>query len=888
MTLSNELRARFLKYFEKKGHLILPSSPVVPLDDPTLLFNNAGMNQFKDIFLGKAKAENPRATTSQKCVRVGGKHNDLENVGHTSRHLTLFEMLGNFSFGDYFKKEAIAFAWEVSTEIFEFDPSRIWASVYEEDDEAYALWEKHLPKSQICRLGRKDNFWEMGDVGPCGPCSELLFDRGEKFGKATSPANDPEGERFLEFWNLVFMQFNRTKDKSGASIESPLPKPSIDTGAGLERLVMLKMDTKSVFETDILGALIQHTEDLSGIKYVPGSKEAPAFQVISDHIRALSFAIADGAQPSNTDRGYVLRKVLRRAVRYGRQIGLNKPFLAKLAPTLSALMGEYFQELKTASSRIEELVTLEEESFIRTLKRGGNLLKSVMDKSHSACIISGEDAFKLKDTYGFPIEEIALMAKDANLKVDMPAFENLEEKARALSKSAHTDTSQVARSSTFEKYLEKHPPCTFVGYDKTHVEANVTAIFIDDKPLSELKPEDTLEKSALIVTDKTPFYAQMGGQIGDSGILTSSMSSSHISFQISNTLSPFTGVIAHKGALKKGSLKIGDRVVLQIDEERREAIRSHHSATHLVHFALSQVLGEHVRQAGSLVNPDRLRFDFNHHKALSPEEIFLIEEKINRAIRKGGSIHTEEKLHSEIKNNTSIKQFFGDKYGEKVRVVSIGPSVELCGGTHAKELSALGLVKIIKESSIASGVRRIEAVCAAASETWIENLQKTLASLEKKLGAPLQKLEDKADALTTELSSLNKHIKMLESQKLIDQAKNLIAKAAVINGTLALVEKVDASPKELKDVVDGAFQALVEKNKSAFVALVCEEGGRCQLAIKVSEDLIRKGKSAIDLLPLAFEPLQGKGGGRADFATCGGQNPSGINAALNAIKSAIS
>lgn len=877
MTDSNVLRKAFLSFFEKNEHLVLPSSPVIPLDDPTLLFINAGMNQFKDVFLGKSTARSPRATTSQKCVRVGGKHNDLENVGHTSRHLTFFEMLGNFSFGDYFKKEAIAFAWHVSTEIFKFDSKKIWVSVYEEDDEAFELWKSHIDEKRLVRMGKKDNFWEMGTYGPCGPCSELLYDRGESFGSAKSPLTDSEGERFLEFWNLVFMQFNSIEGPNSKVIQDPLAKPSIDTGAGLERLLMLQMGARSVYETDVLRTLIGEVERLSNKVYTPDAEDSAAFRVISDHIRTLAFAIADGAQPSNTDRGYVLRKVLRRAVRYGRTLGLTKPFLHKLVPTLTQLMGEHYTELVSAKTRIEELIALEEESFSRTLKRGGNLLKSVIDKSEKAKCIDGKDAFVLKDTYGFPIEEIALIAKDAGLKIDMDGYKTCEDEARALSKAAHTSSAQIATSSIFETYLKDHGATTFVGYENLNAKGICTALVVDGKFKSEITPED---KEVLVISDTTPFYAQMGGQTGDSGELITKSAK----FNITTTLSPFSGVIAHKGSLLVGTLKVGDSIDLQVDGVRRKNIRAHHSATHLIHWALTEVLGDHVRQAGSLVLPDRLRFDFNHHKALSQDELIQIERKANGAIRNSNAVLIQEKAYDDVKEDRSIRQFFGDKYGESVRVVTLGPTKELCGGTHVESLAEIGMIKITKESSIASGVRRIEAVCGFAAEEYIEKMQHELLEVETAIGAKGEKLIPKIDETLREVCDLKKSLKAYEEAKLAADMRALLNQTELLGEINFLNAKVEISTKELKNAVEAAFSSMQATSDKTAVVLACEEEGRCQLAIKLSRALVNSGVNAKKLLEVTFDHLQGRGGGRDDFATCGGQDPSGIPKAFEAIR----
>lgn len=864
---SAALRKAFLQYFKERGHRVVDSSPVIPHDDPTLLFNNAGMNQFKDFFLGKLEPPYATATTAQKCIRVGGKHNDLENVGHTRRHLTFFEMLGNFSFGDYFKAKAISFAWELSTEVFGFPPDRIWPSIYEEDEEAFELWRAFVPEKRIVRFGKAENFWEMGESGPCGPCSELLFDRGPAFGAADHPHKDPSGERYLEFWNLVFMQYNRGAD----GVTKPLPLPSIDTGAGLERVAMLKMGTDNVFETDILRSLIARVEELSSKKYLHNTPLAPAFQVIADHIRTLAFAIADGAQPSNTDRGYVLRKVLRRAVRYARQLGLDKPFMAELVPALIATMGEHFTELKTAESRICELLTSEEESFLRTLQRGGGLLSGVIESAKHSGVISGDDAFKLKDTYGLPLEEIALLAKDSNLKVDLDRFHLLEDKAREIARAAHKKTAQVAITSSFENAR----PSTFVGYRESHARGAITALFVDDMPVQHIERG----AEALIITGKTPFYAQMGGQVGDSGEIRNR----NALFSVTNTLAPYTGIIAHKGVLKEGSLKVGEEVSLHIDEARRQQIRCHHSATHLLHWALEKKLGAHVRQAGSLVECDRLRFDFNHHKPLTRDEVAEVEQLVNTCIQQNSSVDTAIQSFEVIRNDKSVKQFFADKYEGDVRVVTLGPSKELCGGTHVQKLGELGLFKIVKESSVASGVRRIEAVCAEAGVAFVRILQERLYALAEFIGVPEAKLEAKLTALVEETKTLKEHLKKLESAVQEERACNLATHVAVAGDIPYVIALADAPAKELKNLTE----AVLGKMGRGIVALGCTEAASCQIAVKVSKDLVAQGTNAKELLASALEKIGGRGGGSPEFATGAGSEIQFLQAALDAIKHRI-
>lgn len=868
--LSQEIRRAFLQYFKNQRHAIIPSSPVIPHDDPTLLFINAGMNQFKDVFLGKSKRDYTRATTTQKCIRVGGKHNDLDNVGHTSRHLTFFEMLGNFSFGDYFKKEAIAFAWEVTTQVFAFDPEKVWVSVYKDDDEAFALWEKHISSDRIVRFGEKENFWAMGDTGPCGPCSELLYDRGDKYGPARNPKEDLSGERYLEFWNLVFMQFSR--DLSGKL--DPLPKQSIDTGSGLERVISLKMGVESVFQTDLLRSLIGQVETLSKQNYDPlNAKLAPAFHVIADHIRSLSFAIADGVQPSNTDRGYVLRKILRRAVRYGRMLGLQKPFLADLLPQLNSLMGEDFPELRTAQGRIQEILTLEEEAFIRTLQRGGQLLGQVVERSHqTAQKISGEDAFKLKDTYGFPLEEILLIAKDDNLSVDLERFEQLEEEAREKSRKAHKTATQQFDSNFFASFLRTHKPCEFVGYQELMSEATVLGIVVDGQFT------DTLQEGqeALVLLDRTPFYAEMGGQVGDTGQIT--QGPNH--FQVYDCTSPFPGVIAHLGKMSKGTLCNQKQAHALVHKERRQEIQNNHTATHLLHWALHQVLGAHIKQAGSLVEEKRLRFDFSHHKPVTAHELRQIEDLVNEKVRTGLPVQTYELSYEEAQKRADIKQFFGEKYGDRVRVIDIEFSKELCGGTHTNSVGRIGLFKIQKESSIAAGVRRIEAVTGRYAEQMVQQEEDLLQALAAHLKTPLSSLSERMIALLEENKQLQQELKAHRKGQLKILVESCLKKKEQLGPLSLIALEVPVQAEELNAVAD----ELMAQLKSGVIALGAKIGDRCQLLISVSPDWVQKNINAQSLIKEVAGLIQGGGGGKQNLAQAGGKEPNGLPKALEKIR----
>ncbi len=860
---SKEIRTQFLDYFRAQGHTVVPSSAVIPFEDPTLLFTNAGMNQFKDLFLGKAFRDYKRATTSQKCIRAGGKHNDLENVGHTSRHLTFFEMLGNFSFGDYFKKEAIRCAWEVSTKIFGFEPDRIWPTVFLDDHEAFELWQQYVPASRITRMGEKDNFWSMGDVGPCGPCSELYYDRGDKLSQAQNPAEDPNGERFLEFWNLVFMQFNKNLDGS----LTPLPKPSIDTGAGLERIMSLIAGEESVFETDILRGLIHKVEELSGIVYDRNDhKKAPAFRVIADHTRTLCFALADGAQPSNVERGYVLRKILRRAVRYGKQLGFDAPFLANLIPTLIALMGDTYPELSIAEARIKEILTREEEQFFKTLKRGGALLAQVLERSVASGVISGDDAFKLKDTYGLPIEEIQLIAIDSDIRVDLDRYNNLEKDAKQRSKASSKESHQIVENSFFEELLSQWGPNSFIRTTKDPYSTVVLGILSKGEFVQEIAEGEEAD----VFLAETPFYAEMGGQVGDTGFLESINGS----FDVHKCFSPYKGFIAHRGILKRGFLKVNSPLMASIDKERRNKIECNHTATHLLHWALHAVLGEHSRQAGSVVDQDRLRFDFSHHKPLTSSEIVEIERLVNEKIRENCPVNMYEIAYEEARNRQDIKQFFGEKYGSIVRVIDAGDSKELCGGTHTSRTGNIGYFRISKESSIAAGTRRIEAVTGVDAENHAYASDQLLASISKQLGCLEPKIQEQLQKLLEEKSFVEQKLKTFESRRLQEISKSLSPQNS--SSGISYIQHIAPSGSDIKEL----SEVLAKSFSQSIILLGVEDGDRAQLLVRVPKDALVDASS---LLKNGLPAISGKGGGRKDMAQGSGGKIEGIPFALQSM-----
>jgi alanyl-tRNA synthetase len=867
---TRELRKNFLNFFKERGHRILSSSPTIPHDDPTILFTNAGMNQFKSVFLGASKLDVTRASTSQKCVRVGGKHNDLDNVGFTTRHLTFFEMLGNFSFGDYFKEDAIKFAYDASKDVFKLDLDKLWVSVYQDDDEAFEIWKKYLPEKRIVRLGAKDNFWSMGDTGPCGPCTELLYDRGSSFSNASSPLEDSDGERFFEFWNLVFMQFN--KDLAGNMTN--LPKPCVDTGMGLERMACLLIGANTVFETDILRSIIHATENLSKRKY---ESDKPSFHVIADHLRMLSFTIADGAQPGNLDRGYVLRKVLRRALRYGKKLGFETPFLAKLFPALLNEMGEDYPELKTSESKICEILTTEEESFYKTLKRGGNILNSIIEKKDSSKQISGEDAFKLKDTYGFPIEEILLLAKDNGLSVNLEAYTLLEEEAKERSRKAQTKHAQIAEENLFETFLKDRNEVEFIGYEETESSATVIGILVE----GEFRDRLNEGEEGGIILDVTPFYGEGGGQTGDSGKITNDKAL----FNVTKATKPFPGITMHHGMMHHGILLLGEPVHASVNEAQRNLTSRNHTATHLLHFALEKVLGSHIRQAGSLVEPNRFRFDFSHHKAMTKEEIKIVEEMINDKIRLNGKVETYFSSYDVIKDKKDIKQFFGEKYGSEVRVVDIaGFSKELCGGIHAKHLSEIGLFRITNETSIASGVRRIEGSTGKDAEVYMYMKEGLLDDLVEGLNAPLSKSKEALNNLLNEQKKLKDEIKLLRKAQVNLLKEELISKKMSLGNQSLIIAEVEIPKDELAPLANDLMNRIGE----GAILLAIKELDKCQLLLKISPNLVGKGIAANKLLLEIAKPVQGSGGGKADAAQAGGKDPSGLKEALALAKTLIS
>ncbi|CAG9046067.1 Alanine--tRNA ligase [Chlamydia abortus] len=848
--LSNTLRSNFLKFYANRHHTIVSSSPVFPHNDPSILFTNAGMNQFKDIFLNKETVSYSRATTSQKCIRAGGKHNDLDNVGHTSRHLTFFEMLGNFSFGDYFKEQAIAFAWEVSLSVFNFNPDRIYATVHEKDDEAFALWEQHLPSERIFRLTDKDNFWSMAETGPCGYCSELLFDRGESFGTATSPLEDSEGERFLEYWNLVFMEFNRSAEGSLLA----LPNKHVDTGAGLERLVSIISGTNTVFEADVLRLLISKTETLSGKKYHADEPLGAAFRVIADHVRSLSFAIADGLIPGNTERGYVLRKILRRSVNYGKRLGFTQPFLAEIVPALVDAMGEAYPELRLSVSQIQEVMTIEEENYFKSLHRGGNLLQQVLKSSSSSSTISGEDAFKLKDTYGLPLDEIALLAKDYNFSVDLDTFYQLEKEAKERSRK-NVVKSHNATDTVYDA-LSLGENSTFVGYHDLSCDTFIEAIIKNGEQVPYLKEK---EKGILILKE-TPFYAEKGGQVGDSGEIFCSDGT----FIVSHTTSPKAGMVIHHGEVSQGQLHSAQAVTAQVHCLRRKNISNNHTGCHLLHKALEMTLGDHIRQAGSFVDDTKIRLDFTYPKAIAPEDLASIELLVNEKIRENHRVETREAAYSDVMNSKEIKQFFGDKYSDVVRVVSAGFSHELCGGTHAEFTGDLGYFRILKEHAVATGIRRIEAVTGKEAEVLARQDNQDLNEIALILQSPRDQILNKLQNILDEKKEQTKLISDLENKLIYSLLDKVIDRCQQIEDVSYFIYHL---PESESHRLQQYANCLHQKIPVRLVSLwTTQKNGKYIIFSRISDDLVKQGLKAKDLLQVLLTPCGGRWGGKDIFA----------------------
>ncbi len=843
-----DIRGEFLKFFESKGHKIYPSAPLVP-DDPTLLFTNAGMVPFKPIFTGEKPAPNPpRATSSQLCMRAGGKHNDLENVGYTNRHHTLFEMLGNFSFGDYFKKEAIAYAWEFVTEVLKLPKERLWITIHESDDEAGKIWEKYVSKDRIVKMGDKDNFWQMGDTGPCGPCSEIHYDQGAD--KFNSPEDylGGEGDRFLEIWNLVFMQYNR--DEKGNL--SPLPKPSIDTGMGLERITAIKEGVTSNYDSSIFKPLLERIVEITGKEYFK-DKRGASHRVIADHIRAVSFLLAEGVRFDREGRGYVLRRILRRGVRHGYLLGQRAPFMYKIVDTLANQMGGHYPQLIEKKEAIKDSVRLEEERFFETIDKGMALFKEELDKT-TGNVFSGEIAFKLYDTYGFPLDLTQDMLREVNKKVDIKTFDELMKEQKQRARANWKGSGDVKINL---KDLEKYEANEFVGYEKTKIKTKIKALF--DENLNEVKE---LKGSGWAMLEKTPFYAKSGGQVGDRGELRSCQVPSSKLADVVDT-KKFEG--KNLSRVENASLKTGDEVVAVVDESRRE-IAKHHSATHLLHAALRKVLGEHVTQAGSLVEANRLRFDFTHPRAISKEELDKIEEMVNSVIARGIEGKISEMNIDEAREKGAMA-LFGEKYGKVVRVVEFGDfSIELCGGIHVKNTSEIGSFYITKESGVSAGVRRIEAVAGEAAYHYAKNYRDLIEEI---------KAENKAKDIKIFMEKQKEEIKSLKNEiKELQKAAVKEIKPVEKNGINFVIERMDnANLREIATDLKGKYDNLV-------ALLAGENKGKVQIVAISSVKEVKAG----DLIKEFSKIVDGKGGGKEDFAQGGGKDVGKINELIQKAK----
>ena len=862
-----EIRQAFLDFFHSKGHQVVASSSLVPNNDPTLLFTNAGMNQFKDVFLGLDKRNYSRATTSQRCVRAGGKHNDLENVGYTARHHTFFEMLGNFSFGDYFKHDAINFAWELLTgeQWFNLPKDRLWVTVYETDDEAFEIWEKEVgvPRERIIRIGdnkgaayASDNFWQMGDTGPCGPCTEIFFDHGDHIWGGPPGSAEEDGDRYIEIWNLVFMQFNRQQD--GTML--PLPKPSVDTGMGLERIAAVLQHVNSNYEIDLFSKLIQSIAKVTGATDLTSK----SLRVIADHIRSCAFLVSDGVTPSNEGRGYVLRRIIRRAIRHGNMLGAKETFFYKLVGPLVEVMGAAGEELHRQQALVEQVLKTEEEQFARTLERGLALLDEEL-ANLKGDTLDGETAFRLYDTYGFPVDLTADVCRERNLKVDEAGFEAAMEEQRRRARESS------GFGADYNSMIRVDSATAFKGYDHTDLTAKVTALFVDGKAVEQI----TAGQEAVVVLNETPFYAESGGQVGDKGAIKGN----GIDFAVNDT-QKYGQAIGHLGKLVSGVVKVGDSVKAEVDEERRSRIRLNHSATHLLHAALRQVLGTHVAQKGSLVNDKGLRFDFSHFEGMKPAEVRAVEDIVNAQIRRNLPIETNV-MDLEAAKAKGAMALFGEKYDDHVRVLSMGDfSTELCGGIHANRTGDIGLFRIVAESGTAAGVRRIEAVTGEGALANLHAQSEQLQDIAQLLKGDSQNLNEKVRSVLERTRQLEKELQQLKEQQAVQESANLSSKAVDVKGVKLLVsELANVEPKMLRTMVDDLKNQL----GSAIIVLATVSEGKVSLIVGVSKDVTDRVKAG-ELIGVIAQQVGGKGGGRPDMAQAGGTDTAALPGALAGVE----
>ncbi len=862
MKTSAEIRQAFLDYFAARGHEVVASSPLVPQNDPTLLFTNAGMVQFKDVFLGREKRNIHRATSSQRCVRAGGKHNDLENVGYTARHHTFFEMLGNFSFGDYFKRDAIHYAWEFLTQTIGLPPEKLWVTVYQDDDEAADVWLKEIgvDPARFTRIGDKpgkryesDNFWSMGDTGPCGPCSEIFYDHGEEIWGGPPGTPEEDGDRYIEIWNLVFMQYNR--DADGSMTE--LPKPSVDTGMGLERLVAVLQGVHSNYEIDLFAHLIEAAAKLTGCK----DREEKSLRVIADHIRSCTFLIVDGVLPSNEGRGSVLRRIIRRAIRHGYMLGVKDPFFYKLVQQLCTEMGEAYPELLAQRDQVERVLRLEEERFAETLEQGMKILDEVIAGLQGK-EIPGETAFKLYDTYGFPFDLTADIARERELTVDQAGFDQAMDEQRRLAQGA----SQFGPVEAADIQLDAQTE--FTGYELLEDQAKVVALLRDGIQVDQLQQGE----SGMVFLHRTPFYAESGGQAGDLGVLMGN----GVLFEVEDTRKQAGGLFAHIGKLEEGTLKLGDEVTAQVNAYTRQATMLNHSATHLMHAALRSVLGTHVAQKGSLVDAERLRFDFSHFEPITREQLQTIEQMVNEQIRCNHPVETNLMGLEEAKSSGAMA-LFGEKYADEVRVLRMGDfSTELCGGTHVNAVGDIGLFKITAETGIAAGIRRIEAVTGQRAIEWMEADEERVQRVAEMIKSGREEIEDKLSQILERNRRLEKELEQLKAKLASAAGSDLAADAVSVGEVKVLAAHLDgADPKSLRDTMD----QLKNKLGSAVILVATVADGKVSLVAGVTKDLTGQMKAG-DLVKLAAEQVGGKGGGRPDMAQAGGSNPDALPQAL--------
>ncbi|MTW21967.1 alanine--tRNA ligase [Allochromatium palmeri] len=855
---SAELRASFLDYFAQRQHEQVASSPLIPANDPTLLFTNAGMVQFKDAFLGRERRTNNRAVSSQRCVRAGGKHNDLENVGYTARHHTFFEMLGNFSFGDYFKREAIEYAWDYLTRVLALPPERLWVTVFTEDQEAADIWlnEIGVDPQRFSRCGAKDNFWSMGDTGPCGPCSEIFYDHGPSIPGGPPGSPDEDGDRYVEIWNLVFMQFNR--DAEGHM--TPLPRPSVDTGMGLERLAAVMQGVHSNYEIDLFRNLIAAAARATGCT----DRADKSLRVIADHIRSTAFLIIDGVTPGNEGRGYVLRRIMRRAIRHGYRLGCSTPFFHTLVAPLVREMGDAYPELRTSQAHVERLIKLEEERFAETLEHGMRLLDEAI-AGLSGDQIPGETVFKLYDTYGFPTDLTADIARERGLELDMAGFEQ----AMARQKERARAASQFGAAQTLDIQIQGETD--FCGYERLQEAATIVALYRDGESCDALETGE----EGIVILDRSPFYGESGGQVGDRGWLTVETAR----FEVQDTQKKGDGVLVHIGQVSDGPLTVGDRVDARVDVERRCATALNHSATHLLHAALREVLGPHVQQKGSLVGPERLRFDFSHFEPVSREQLLTIERMINREVRANHLVETRIMSLEDAKASGAMA-LFGEKYTDQVRVLRMGEfSTELCGGTHVKAVGDIGLIKIVSESGIAAGVRRIEGITGASALEWVEADEERLLRLAGLLKGGREDVDERVTQLMERARRLEKELEQFKAKAASSAGQDLAAQAIDIQGIKTLAARLDGTdPKSLRVTLD----QLKDKLGSAVVVLATESDGKVSLVAGVTKDLTDRLKAG-DLIREVAEKVGGKGGGRPDMAQAGGNDPAGLPAALELV-----